>query len=74
MPLDMILLRDSLPALWVALGIETPEYGIELCEELNNEFCTDLVSAVEGNSAVVEQLREWVIDALNNSLMRRVVT
>jgi hypothetical protein len=68
------MLRNSLPALWVALGIETPEDGIESCEEFNDEVCTDLVSAVEGNSAVVERLREKVIDAFNDSLMRSVAT
>jgi hypothetical protein len=52
------MLRNSLPALWVALGIETPEDGIESCEELNDEVCTVLVSAVEGNSAVVKQLKD----------------
>jgi hypothetical protein len=41
------MLRNSLPALRVALGIETPEDGIEFCEEINDEFCTDLVSAVK---------------------------
>jgi hypothetical protein len=45
-----------------------------LCEEFNEEVCTYLVSAVEGNSAVVERLREKVIDAFNNSLKRRVAT
>jgi len=34
-----------------------------LCEELNDEVCKDLVSAVEGNSAVVKQLREAVTNA-----------
>jgi len=42
------VLRNSLPALRVALGIEKPEDGIELREEFNEEVCTDLVSAVEG--------------------------
>jgi len=69
-----IMLRNSLPALRVALGIAKPEDGIGLREELNDEFCTDLVSAVEGNSAVVKRLREAVIDAFNDSLMRRVAT
>jgi hypothetical protein len=68
------MLRNSLPALRVALGIAKPEDEIKLCEEINDEFCIDLVSAVEGNSSVVKRLREKVIDALNNSLMRRVVT
>jgi len=49
------MLRNSLPALRVALGIETPEDGIELCEELNNEVCTDLVSAVKGKSVAVKR-------------------
>jgi len=52
------MLRNSLPALRVALGIEKPEDGIKLCEELNDEVCMDFVSAVKGNSAVVKQLRE----------------
>jgi len=38
------------------------------------KFAQDLVSAVEGNSAVVKRLREAVIDAFNDSLMRRVAT
>jgi len=68
------MLRNSLPALRVALGIETPEDGIELREELNDEVCMDFVSAVKGNSAVVKRLREAIINAFNDSLMRRVAT
>ena len=60
--------RNSLPALRVAPGIAKPKDGIESCEELNDEVCIDLVSAVEGNSAVVKELREAVIDAFNDSL------
>jgi len=45
-----------------------------LREELNDEFCTDLVLAVKGDSAVVKQLREAIINAFNDSLMRSVVT
>jgi len=62
--------RNYLPALRVAFGIETPEDGdgIEFCEEFNNEVCKVLVSAVKGNSAVVKQIREAVINAFNNSL------
>jgi RNA-binding protein YhbY len=67
------MLRNSLPALRVALGIETPEDRIELCEELNDEVRTDLVLVAKGNSAVVKRLRERVINAFNDSLMRRVV-
>jgi tetratricopeptide (TPR) repeat protein len=63
-----IMLRNSLPALWVALGIAKPEDGIELCEEFNDVDCIDLVLAVKGNSVAVKQLREWVIDAFNDSL------
>jgi hypothetical protein len=48
-------LRNSLPALWVALGIAKPEVGIESCEELNEEVRTDLVSAVKGNSVAVKR-------------------
>jgi hypothetical protein len=48
-------LRNSLPALRVALGIEKPEDGIESCEELNGEVCIDLVSAVKGNSVAVKR-------------------
>jgi len=48
-------LRNSLPALRVALGIETPEDGIKSCEELNGEVCTDLVSAVKGKSVAVKR-------------------
>jgi len=58
MPLDILLLRNSLPALWVALGIAKPEDGIESCEELNGEVRTYLVSAVEGKSAVVKQSKD----------------
>jgi hypothetical protein len=42
------MFRNSLPALWVALGIEKPEDGINLREELNGEVRTYLVSAVKG--------------------------
>jgi len=42
------MLRNSLPALWVALGIAKPEDGINLREELNDEVRKVLVSAVEG--------------------------
>jgi KaiC/GvpD/RAD55 family RecA-like ATPase len=63
-----IMLRNSLPALRVALGIEKPEDGIKLCEEFNDVDCIDLVLAVKGNSVAVKQLREWVIDAFNDSL------
>jgi len=45
-----------------------------LREELNEEVRTYLVSAVKGKSAVVERLREAVIDAFNDSLKRRVAT
>jgi len=62
------MLRNSLPASRVALGIEKPEDGIELREELNGEVRTDLVPAVKGNSTVVKRLREAVIDAFNDSL------
>jgi len=62
------MLRNSLPALRVALGIAKPEVGIKLCEEFNDKVCMDLVLAVKGNSVVVKQLREWVINAFNNSL------
>jgi hypothetical protein len=68
------MLRNSLPALRVALGIAKPEDGIESCEELNDEVRKVLLSAVKGNSVAVKRLRETVIDAFNNSLMRRVVT
>jgi hypothetical protein len=52
------MLRNSLPALTVALGIETPEDGIELCEEFNDEVCMDFVLAVKGKSAVVKQSKD----------------
>jgi tetratricopeptide (TPR) repeat protein len=58
----------SLPALRVAFNKISPEDGIKLCEEFNDEVCKVLVLAVKGNSAVVKQLKEWVIDAFNNSL------
>jgi dihydroorotase len=51
-------LRNSLPALRVVLGMISPEDGIKLREELNDEVRTDLVSAVKGNSAVLKQLKE----------------
>jgi hypothetical protein len=57
--------RNYLPALRVALSIDKPEDGIKSCEELNDEVCIYLVSAVKGNSAVVKRLREGVIDAFN---------
>jgi hypothetical protein len=60
--------REFLPALRVALGIAKPEDGIKLCEEFNDEVCIDLVLAVKGNSIVVKQLREGVINDFNNSL------
>jgi hypothetical protein len=60
--------REFLPALMVALGIAKPEDGIKLCEEFNDEVCIYVVLAVKGNSAVVKQLREGVINAFNNSL------
>jgi hypothetical protein len=63
-----VMFRNSLPALWVALGIAKPEDGIKLCEEFNDEVCIYLVLAVKGNSVAVKQLREWVIDAFINSL------
>jgi len=51
------MLRNSLPALRVALGIETPEDGIKTCEEFNDEVRIDFVSAVKGNSAVVKRVK-----------------
>jgi len=62
------MLHNSLPALRVAFKMISPEDGIKLCEELNDIVCIDFVLAVKGNSVVVKQLREWVIDAFNNSL------
>jgi uncharacterized protein YeeX (DUF496 family) len=62
---------EFLPALKVALGIEIvskPEDVIKLCEKINDVDCIDFVLAVKGNSVVVKQLREGVIDAFNNSL------
>jgi len=57
--------REFLPALRVALRIDMLEVGIKLCEEFNDIFCMDLVFAVKGNSVVVKQLREAVINAFN---------
>jgi hypothetical protein len=57
-----------LPALRVAFKMISPEVGIKLCEEFNDEVCIDFVLAVKGNSTVVKQLREGVINAFNNSL------
>jgi hypothetical protein len=59
---------EFLPALRVAIGIAKPEFEIKLCEEFNDEVCIDLVLAVKGNSIVVKQLREGVINDFNNSL------
>jgi tetratricopeptide (TPR) repeat protein/energy-coupling factor transporter ATP-binding protein EcfA2 len=59
---------EILPALRVAIGIAKPEFEIKLCEEFNDEVCIDLVLAVKGNSIVVKQLREGVINDFNNSL------
>ena len=44
---------EFLPALMVAFGVKTPEDGIKLCEEFNDEGCVDFVLAVKGNSVVV---------------------
>jgi len=52
------MLRNSLPALRVVFGMISPEDGIELREELNEEVRTDLVPAVKGNSAVVKRLKD----------------
>jgi dihydroorotase len=49
------MLRNSLPALRVVLGMISPEDGIESCEELNEEVRTDLVPAVKGNSVAVKR-------------------
>jgi hypothetical protein len=57
-----------LPALMVAFGMVKPEDGIKLCEEVDDKVCIDLVLAVKGDSAVVKQLIEAVINAFNNSL------
>jgi hypothetical protein len=61
---------NSLPALRVALDIEEPEDGIKLCEDFNDEVCNVVALAVKGNSVVVKQIREAVINAFNNSLKR----
>ncbi|MCQ4336795.1 MAG: hypothetical protein NO130_05345 [Sulfolobales archaeon] len=52
------MLRNSLPALRVVLGMISPEDGIKSCEEFNDEVRTYLVSAVEGKSAVVKQSKD----------------
>ncbi len=60
---------ELLPALRVAFGVIKPEDEIKLCEgEVFINVCTDFVLAAKGNSATVEQLRERVINAFNNSL------
>jgi len=56
---------EFLPALMVALGIAKPEDVIKLCEKINDVDCIDFVLAVKGNSVVVKQLREGVINAFN---------
>jgi tetratricopeptide (TPR) repeat protein len=58
----------SLPALRVAFNKISPEDGIKLCEEFNDEVCKVLVLAVKGDSAVVKQMREAITNAFNNSL------
>jgi len=60
---------EFLPALMVAFGVKTPEDGIKLCEEFNDEGCVDFVLAVKGNSAAVKQLRERLIDAFHKRIL-----
>jgi hypothetical protein len=57
--------HNSLPALMVAFRMISPEDGIKLCEEFNDEVCIYFVSAVKGNSVAVKRLREGVINAFN---------
>jgi hypothetical protein len=66
------MLRKYLPALRVALGIAKPEDGIKLCEEFNDEGCVDFVLAVKENSAVIEWLRELLINAFREVLIVRL--
>jgi hypothetical protein len=63
---------EFLPALMVAFGIVKPEDGIKLCEEFNEEDCVDSVLAVKGNSAAVERLREWLINAFRELLFKNL--
>ena len=60
---------EFLPALMVAFGVKTPEDGIKLCEEFNDDGCVDFVLAVKGNSAAVKQLRERLIDAFHKRIL-----
>jgi energy-coupling factor transporter ATP-binding protein EcfA2 len=66
------MLRKYLPALMVVLGIAKPEDGIKLCEEFNDEVCVDFVLAVKENSAVIEWLRELLINAFREVLIVRL--
>ena len=63
---------EFLPALRVAFGVKTPEDGIKLCEEFNDEGCVDSVLAVKGNSAAVKQLRERLINVFQGALIVRL--
>jgi len=64
---------EFLPALMVAFGVKTPEDGIKLCEEFNDEGCVDFVLAVKGNSAAVKRLREWLIDDFHKRILEEEV-
>jgi hypothetical protein len=55
----------SLPALRVAFQMISPEVGIKLCEEFNDEECIYFVFAVKGNRVAVKQFREGIINAFN---------
>ncbi|WP_202908706.1 hypothetical protein [Vulcanisaeta sp. EB80] len=66
------MLRKYLPALMVVLGIAKPEDGIKLCEEFNDEVCVGFVLAVKENSAVIEWLRELLINAFREVLIVRL--
>jgi len=61
--------HNSLPALMVAFRMISPEDGIKLCEEFNDEVCIYFVSAVKGNSVAVKRLREGVINAFHKRIL-----
>jgi hypothetical protein len=65
--------HNSLPALMVAFRMISPEDGIKLCEEFNDEVCIYFVSAVKGNSVAVKQLRDRLIDDFHEQISKKEV-
>jgi len=65
---------EFLPALMVAFGvIKKPEDGIEACKKANDEGCIGFVLAAKGDSAAVEWLREWLINAFHKLISEEEV-